>query len=458
MKANPSELGSLLSDLLKRNPDLRPTIGHLDSIMAEAVKLASTPKYASDVQGSSTWDTLDPAAGLIPLGDFDEAIRDIIQSLRDRGIRSGSKSLANRLRFEAMSGVTIDGVPSARIVWNELVSRGYKPDHRHLLALMHGYANADSMNAAEDVIKLARQTDNPITRGMLMVLLTGWGKRGEPSRSEHAYESIRRLGGDHRGEGLDIVAVTAMIKAFLRNGNFEAAVEVIRTDLPALNQDLDDIAISVASAALMWYQDYSAALNLIRSNGDAMNFVHRRIVRKIRVRLQRKMARGQATKDDFATLELVNRTLQRDDEVRPVDSRTRLMKGDGQRLETEKREIIELFGEEHGDEGEDNAAVAKQDWARIAGRIQAVGVENTTRDAGWTRSIPDGDKHQSTASDLSGGMREGMSYHSDETSAAMDSADTKTLKVNPATRVQSTRFGENRDERERAEDRKYRPS
>jgi len=352
MQAQPSELAKLLTDLLARAPDLRATIGHLDVIMAEAVKLADSQTPVKTLEGSGSSDTLDATAGLSPVGGFDEAIQDIIQSLRDRGVRSGPNSLANRLRFEAMTGGTINGVPSARIVWNELVARGYKPTRRHLLALMQGYASAGSMDAAEDVLDLARQTGNPITRGVLMILLNGWGKRGDVSRAEHAYESIRRLGAREHGQGLDITAVTAMIRAFYRNGKFQSAVELTMTDLPALNETVDDLAVSSASTALLLLEDYSAALNLIRSNGGALNKIHRRIVRKLRARLKRKIESGFATQENKRTLEMANETLAKDDELRPVAERRKVAKEKKQRFESERRQILELFGDAPNDRAE----------------------------------------------------------------------------------------------------------
>lgn len=319
LEAKPSGLAKLLKGLLDRMPDLRPTIGQLDAIMAEAVKRAGKSTKDVELGMSIGVETTDPTAGLIPIGFFDEAIHDIIQSLRKRGFQSGPRSLANRLRFEAMTGGTINGIPSARLVWNDLIKRGYRPGRRHILALMQGYATAGSMAEAEDVVDLARETDVPVTRAMLMVLLNGWAAVGQMSRAEHAYESIRRLGTNSQGEGLDIIAVTAMIKAFQSNGMFKAAVEVVMSDLPALNKHLDEPAVVVAATALSWFDDSSAALNLIRSNGEKLNFAFRRLVRKIRVRLYRKITRKTATTDDMTAFTMANEMLERDSELRPAN-------------------------------------------------------------------------------------------------------------------------------------------
>ena len=350
MEVEPSELAGLLLDLLRRKPDLRATIGHLDSIMDEAIKRTAVFKNSSEVTSNASDNTLDSTAGLSPMGKFDDAVWGIINSLRERGIRSGTKSLANRLRFEAMMGTTINGVPSARLIWNELVARGHKPSRRHLLALIQGYTSAGSMIEAEQVLDLARLTGNSVSRAMLTVLLVGWAKHGDVSRAEHAYESIRRLGNAHRDQGLDIVAVTAMIKAFYSSGMFKAAVELVMTDLPAFNNDLDDRAISVTATALLLFQDYSPALNVIRSYGEELNFVHRRIVRKIRIRLERKCARRLATSEDRIALGVANEMLAKDDEVRARSQRTESTKRDENKLESHRQLILELIGQVSDDD------------------------------------------------------------------------------------------------------------
>ena len=359
LEVDPSELAGLLLDLLRRKPDLRATIGHLDSIMDEAIKRAAVSKNSREVTSNASVNTLDSTAGLSPMGKFDDAVWRIIKSLRERGIRSGTRSLANRLRFEAMMGTTINGMHSARIIWNEMVARGYKPSRRHLLALIQGYTSAGSMGEAEQVLDLARLTENSVSRAMLTVLLIGWAKFGDISRAEYAYESIRRLGNSHRDQGLDIVAVTAMIKAFYSSGMFKAAVELIMTDLPAFNNDLDDHAVSVTATALLLFQDYSPALNVIRSKGEKLNFVHRRIVRKIRVRLERKCARRLATPEDRTVLSLANEMLAKNDVVQKRSRETGSTERDEKKLQSHRQHILELIGEaSDGDAMEDEGDIA----------------------------------------------------------------------------------------------------
>ena len=343
LEATPEDLSKLLTGLLRRKPDLRPSIGQLDLILAEAVKRSSS--LSSDIQGSSDSMLDDPTAGLIPSFELDKAIEGITQSLRDRGIHSSSKGMANRLLYEASTGDRSNGIPSARLIWNEMIDRGYKPGRRHLLSMMQGYANANSMQDAEDVIELARQTGNRITRGMLMVLLVGWAKAGNLDRSEHAYESIRRLGSSEQGDGLDIVAVTVMLQAFYRSSKYTSAIKVLQEDLPTVVNEMDDMAISAASTTLLWMQEYAASLDLLRINYDTPNPIHRKIVRKIRMRLRHKQMRGLMTKKDESTLALADQTL---DELRDRSRRTAAHSNSQVEVaRSEQRRILDILGPEH---------------------------------------------------------------------------------------------------------------
>lgn len=251
---DPTRLATVLNALLRHSPDLRPSTDHLDLLLGQAVRARSRDAHMAqsqfqsqtqtrsqtrhrDLPSTLTSDTatgvdiksalespaeigsINAQAGLKPNDPFKKAIQGIIQSLHARGARSASKSLANRLRFEAHSSQSSspeeDGGPpiSAQTVWNDMISRGYKPDKRHLLALMKGYAESGHMQGCEDVILLAKEMEIEVTRGMWMVLMTSYGRRGslDLGRAEKAFQAIKRS-----EQGLDPAAVCAMIGIYLR--------------------------------------------------------------------------------------------------------------------------------------------------------------------------------------------------------------------------------------------------
>jgi hypothetical protein len=148
-----------------------------------------------------------------------------VRSLRARGVRSTSRSLATRLRFDAQSHTPLTTAPSVRAVWDDLIARGYKPDKRHFLALMKGYADSGHMMECEDVVLFAKDMGVEPTRGMWMVLMTSYGAVRRPwfnlTKAEKAFQAIRES-----EQGLDLPAVCAMIGIYYRGGHRKAAANL----------------------------------------------------------------------------------------------------------------------------------------------------------------------------------------------------------------------------------------
>lgn len=237
---DPTALANLANSIIRQSTDIKPTIDHMDTLLAQAVRAHAR---ASQLAASSTTEpepTFNPSdeisttaqAGLNARDPFHSAVRSMVQSLRARGVRSMSRSLATRLRYDAQTHTrlqrTEEGMtkaPSVRAVWDDLISRGYKPDKRHFLALMKGYADSGHMTECEDVIILARDLGVEPTRGMWMVLMSSYGRARNPwfdlTKSEKAFHAIRTS-----EQGLDIPAVCAMIGIYQRGGRRQAAVDL----------------------------------------------------------------------------------------------------------------------------------------------------------------------------------------------------------------------------------------
>lgn len=319
MATNPYDLGRLLNVMLERVTNVRAQVGHVDAMLAEAVKLAAQ-RRSQQLSLDKAGNIDDPIAGLVPVDRFAEASENILQSLRDRSVPPTSKSIALRLRFEAMIGQASNGVPTAQSVWNEYTAAGYWLNRRHLLALMQGYVDAGQMDQAEDVIQLAKEMRVKPTRGMYMTLIVGWGNARDARKARAAYEAIREAGRHDREHGLDIVAVTAMIQAYLRSMLHGPATEITLRDLMpfAEKNQLDDQAIIIGMSALRWTSDEAGAVDfLARRDTPKLNFFLRECVAKIRTHLERKVLQGRATPLDRKTLSRVEDILRADVQARP---------------------------------------------------------------------------------------------------------------------------------------------
>jgi hypothetical protein len=237
---DPTALANLANSIFRQSPDIKPTIDHMDLLLAQAVRAharAAQLAVTSRTVAESTFDPSDessttPQAGLNIRDPFQLAVRSMVRSLRARGVRSMSRSLASRLRFDAQSHSSVQTdasvmktAPSVRAVWDDLLARGYKPDKRHYLALMKGYADSGHMVECEDVIILAKDMGVEPTRGMWMVLMSSYGQARKPwfdlTKSEKAFHAIRAS-----EQGLDIPAVCAMIGIYRRGGHRQAAVDL----------------------------------------------------------------------------------------------------------------------------------------------------------------------------------------------------------------------------------------
>lgn len=323
LQHSPYDLATLVSRIMESTPTLPPSQSLLDSILADAVSSSARTrnKDASSTKffPSHSEDTFHPTAGLVLSPPLYSALSGIIESLESIDSRSTSRSLANRLRYDAMTSTDISGVPSARIVWNALIARGFNPDHRHIVALMQGYADAGHMYEVQDLLILASQIGINTTKDMLMVVLTGWGKRRKPRHARKAYERIRSLGGKD-GEGLDLSAVTAMIQAYSFAGKYKEAAQLYYTDLRRLGVRLDEKAVVVVAQALRSDGDLRGALRVMEANGKALGVAGRKIAKGIKLYARKQLLKGldkEQQQDMNEIVQLAEQMIKEDGLARP---------------------------------------------------------------------------------------------------------------------------------------------
>jgi hypothetical protein len=345
--SDPTALANLANAILRHSPDIKPTIDHIDLLLGQAVQAQARATQLAAAKSASADKTLDPAdensttpdAGLNTRDPFKYAVRSIVRNLRARGVRSMSRSLATRLRFDAQShtrldandGSTIHAAPSVKAVWDEMMTRGYKPDKRHFLAMMKGYADSGHMAECEDVIILARDNGMEPTRGMWMVLLTAYGQVRRSTfdliRAEKAFDAIRQC-----EQGLDLPAACAMIGIYQRTGHRQSAVvlalqlvnnlfesdsvpatpsEEVRASqstqlqLPAFSKSqFTDRGLAITTDALRLDHPLLAlqVISNIHSPPEAPPTRVRDVVKSIRNRARARIVRGIATPIDYEAL------------------------------------------------------------------------------------------------------------------------------------------------------------
>ncbi|GFZ45329.1 hypothetical protein JCM24511_03055 [Saitozyma sp. JCM 24511] len=321
---NSIDLVKIVSRFIEENPHLRPKVSMVDQIMAHAVPASAREKNKRQLLGSSASESLGPAAGLgaTEADAFKQHMRPILQSLRDRNARSTSRSLANRLRLDAQTLSSVGPVPSARVVWSALLSRGFKPTRRHLLALLQGYVDAGEMGQAQEMISLADGVGVQVTKAMFMTLIVGWGRAGEYEKARASYLAVSR--GTPRGA--DTPTVCAMIQAAYRCRKWTSAANLARTDL--LQRDfngryigrrgkrLGPQATLVAFEAFRRVKAFDEAIYVAGRSGPALSSQLRRRLRQ----LHQWLSRSSSVKSKEQVDE-VQRILDADDVARPAHSR-----------------------------------------------------------------------------------------------------------------------------------------
>ncbi|WWC62428.1 uncharacterized protein I303_105024 [Kwoniella dejecticola CBS 10117] len=280
----PAELAYLV-DRVTKSSHLKPTQSLLDSILQSAIN-AIARSESRELEPSTSGHTFSPTAGMNLSPRFEKSLERILESLKAIDSKSGSRSLVNRLKYDAMTSTRIQNMPSARIVWNSLIERGYKPNEKHFNALIQGYSAAGLMYQAQDLLLLANQIGYEPTKSMYFSILVGWGKIQRPSNSRKAYEKIKSSFpaslANHHNRNQDLEILTAMIQAYNHSKMYHEAAFLCYTDLKDLNVTLDRKAINVTAQALRGSGDLKGCLELLEKYGPALDPVSRRIVKGIK--------------------------------------------------------------------------------------------------------------------------------------------------------------------------------
>ncbi|WWC70639.1 uncharacterized protein I206_104590 [Kwoniella pini CBS 10737] len=276
----PIELAYLV-DHVTRSSNLKPTQSLLDSILQSAINAVARSQSRA-LEPSSLKNTFSPTAGMNLSPKFHKSLEGILESLKSVDSKSGSRSLVNRLRYDAMTSARIQNLPSARIVWNSMIQRGYKPKENHFNALIQGYSSAGLLYQAQDLFLLANQIGYEPTKSMYLSLLVGWGRMNRPSNSRKIYEKIKSTFSVNSTQKQDLEILTAMVQAYNNSKMYHEAALLCYTDLKELNVMLDRKAINVACQALRGIGDLKGCLELLSVYGPALDPISRRIIRGIK--------------------------------------------------------------------------------------------------------------------------------------------------------------------------------
>ncbi|ORX40200.1 hypothetical protein BD324DRAFT_616754 [Kockovaella imperatae] len=313
-----NNLAEALSLILRHAKIPEDAAKDLESAMSRAMsKYNETLATASDPVAGLDFQTSGLGLRLVVSAHEQEAhkieVQPVIKDLTAKWLTSDSTAFAYRLEFEAMTDDQVGGVSSARALWDQLVSRGYRMNPRHLLGLIKGYVSAGKMDAATAVVDMARQSNLPLTRAMLVALMNGWGDRREISKAGEVFEQIRLLGQSHPTQGIDEHSICAMIKIYSRAHRRNEARALIHNDLLPRYPKLDDVSVLVVGRHYLSANQPSTAVKFVhhyRPEGE----LDRRIATLLdecAQKLRQLIESKRATRKDREAYEMITQMLRR---------------------------------------------------------------------------------------------------------------------------------------------------
>ena len=299
-----TDLINLLENSLRRMTTMSPSIKHLDAIMLDAVRSVSLDQthFMLNPAGDGHLDFDDPAAGLKPIGEFARAIQPLIDDLRQRGVPARSASVANRLQVEAASGAHVQGVSTAKMIFNQFVARGYKPTSLHFTALIKGYSASGNLEYGRQILDVARTSGVMIDRPILHTLMMCHGNAGDVKRAEGYFRDIQELETKHgrRNQGVDQAVLTSMVQIYRKAEDRAELRRFLSYDLRLDEGGYDDKLLTVLGGAYGWLAEYATAVRLIdeHTSTRGLNDHLRDLLRSLRVHLERKVEQYRATQED----------------------------------------------------------------------------------------------------------------------------------------------------------------
>ncbi|KAH7931105.1 hypothetical protein BV22DRAFT_1053851 [Leucogyrophana mollusca] len=233
--ARPRELIRLLRYLTSHT--LSPTLQHIHIILRSIMRRekfliygsgwdVTAAKYSSKRQDLSlfpegrvsfTRTTFEPTAGLRAPRRlrYDSWLRPIVRSLSRRNIKSDRRTIALRMRHEAVSKSEL---VTAKDVFRRMVAQGMHPTIFHYTALMDGYAKQGDLQSAEDVMQAAKQAGLEPNVVMYTIIIAGHGRQGDPDNAMRTFQRMISA-----GITPDVPAIDAVAHAYFAVGAYNVA-------------------------------------------------------------------------------------------------------------------------------------------------------------------------------------------------------------------------------------------
>lgn len=212
----PRQLIRIATLFARLPPNCRPTIGHVNSILAALLRrrrathsIVLSKQEAAEHKAQRLEpeaDPYDPSAGLANPKNVELA--ELLSLISERRIRSNSSTFALRLWRDAITKLDLGG---ARETFRAMAARGIRPNSRHFAILMDGFARTGDMPAAEHVLALALEENNvQPTVVMHTVLIRGYARMRRPDLASRAFFRMASS-----GIPPDVRAVLALVDAFM---------------------------------------------------------------------------------------------------------------------------------------------------------------------------------------------------------------------------------------------------
>ena len=194
----------------------------------------------------------------------------LLQSLVERKVKSDRAMIAMRMRRDALlQGET----ESAHDAFRTLSARGMHATHHHFSALMEGYSMIGDLDAAKEVMKLARMAGIVPNVVMYTILIHGYGRKHNSGSAMRAFREMI-------GQGIypDVASIDAVVGAFFASGSSKMA----RKHLIMLWPYIEPFPESLQHTSLMTLIAHFRSLDLSKSKMKRTNKARPSIYHQLR--------------------------------------------------------------------------------------------------------------------------------------------------------------------------------